>query len=175
MDCLLRVNAYVTGISALWFGPDIVVAYAIAYLSSQRIRNFASQNAGSITENLQVNAVASITVVTLIIAAVTILATLGEAHPSDQREGPIHTGFEWLASASLFAIGQLLLTRQVTVWTSYFAVAFTDSLWWCLSWSLWVIFAAMVPGAAWIIILAIAPIGVVLATAFNLASMRRAS
>ena len=116
------------------------------------------------------NWIASITVFALIIATVAILSTLGAGHLGEN----IRIGYEWLASVTLFSLAQFLLTRQVTAWTSYLAVAATDSLWWCLSWSIWSVYDAILPNEAWIVILAMAPFGVAFTTALSLNSMRHA-
>jgi hypothetical protein len=160
----------IASVPVFWVAPDIFAVYAIAYLLVPDIRKFTVKRVGSISENLEANSVASLTVFTLIIATVAILATVGTGHLGNN----IRVGYEWLAAATVFSLAQFLLTRQVTAWTTYSAVAATDSLWWCLSWSIWAVYDALLPDDGWIFVLAIAPFGVALTSVLNLNSMKRA-
>ena len=170
MECLAHISSYFATVPARYLAPDVIALYLAAYCCSSKIRAYATAHAGAIADALKIDPTASVTVIGLIIAAVAILAvfvTSSNAHTS----AIAMMDSEWLAFAALFAFAQLLLTRQVTGFTSYLADAATGSLWWCLSWSLWVLFQTLAPNAGWMIILAAAPVGVLVISTFDLKSM----
>jgi hypothetical protein len=150
----------------------MVVVYVVSCVSP-RIRKFASGKAVAISESLEVNAAYSVTVIALVIAAVAILGPLGN-QGSIQERLSIHRGLEWLAAATLFALAQFILTRQVGPVFIYLAVAMTDSLWWCLSWALWLVYRALLPNDAWTTVLLIGPLGVAFMVGLNVVNMRKA-
>jgi hypothetical protein len=167
---MLRLSQYITSTPPILFIGDIILLYSLFYAGSSNIRTFTTTNKKAIIEDLKIDPTASITVITLIIAAVTILASVsGEHYRTDQ--GAILRGYQWLAGAALSAIAQLLLTRNIYGLTAYLTLAATDSLWWCLAWALWALFQALIPNAGWVLLLGIGPLGVLIVSMVNLVTM----
>lgn len=170
MHCFQYINCLIASVSVAWIAPAVVALYSAGYLFSSSIRRFVTGHPGLIAENLESGATASITVFTLIIATVAILATFGAGKLGQN----LRIGYEWLAVAMLSSLAQFLLTRQVSPLTSYAAVAATDSLWWSLTWSIWALYQAVLPDEGWTVILAIAALAVAFMSIVNVRSMARA-
>jgi hypothetical protein len=162
----------VSNIPAHWLAPDIALLYAGAY-AMPHIRSFATRQADDIAIQLP-NVSETMTRVALILAGVALL-TKGNPPPSSGKPQPSSDNIlEWLAWTTLFTVAQMLLTRQVRPWRSYFASATSDSSWWCLTWSIWLVYEEFQPNNAWSAILAIAPFGVLLISFQSLTLMYRA-
>ena len=164
-EWIVNVCSKMSSLPVGWLAPDLLVLYVLAYLNPS-IRAFASSRAGTIVESLP-DARTSVTILALIVASTALLANIYIRQPDKSFE----SRFAWLAAATLFALAQMLLTTQVTGWTSYFAAASIYSLWWCLAWFIWSLYQTLLPDRAWVIILGIAPVGVLSVGLLNLKSM----
>lgn len=165
VEWIVNVGIKMRSIPVGWLAPDLSVLYALAYISPL-IRGFASSRAGTIVESLP-DTRTSVTMLALIVASTALLANIS----SRQQDKSFESEYGWLAAAMLFALAQMLLTTQVTGWTSYFAAASIYSLWWCLAWFIWFLYLTLLPNRAWVVILGIAPVGVLLVSLLNLKSM----
>jgi hypothetical protein len=167
---LLEISESITSTPPILFVLDILLIYLGFYICSSQVRDWATTNKIRIMDDLKIDPTAILIVITLIIAAVTMLAAVG-GERSHHDQDAINRGYQWLAGAALFSFGQLILTRQVSGFTVYLAVAATDSLWWCLAWSLWALFQTLIPKAGWTLIFALGPIAVVMVTLGNVLNM----
>jgi hypothetical protein len=154
--------------STLWIAPLILLLYLLGLLSPH-IRGFSCNNAGKIVASLP-GVGDSTTLLGLIIAALAIVGSIGE----DKLVGFFEISVFWLGASLIFVFAHILLTRQVTAWTAYFASAAVDSGWWSLAWSIWALLNALVPGGIWVYTFLIVPAGVLVASIANLVSMRQA-
>ena len=160
-DCIAYISSNMANISTFLLAPDVMVLYVLAYVFSSRVRASASRHAGTIVMLLP-DVRTTVTILALIMAGVAILSNVGRqvvASGSSQNL-PFENVFEWLGAATFFTLFQVLLTRHVTPATSYFASAATDSLWWCLTWAIWLLYQAILPGRGWVNLLGLAPLGV---------------
>lgn len=157
------------GVWIVWsVASSIMILYGLAYVYSPNIRAFARKYAGRIAQNMPTIA-ASSTMLALILAGVALLAREAEAKKTGVES--LECGFVWLAAATLFILAQLLLTRQVTGLSSYFAEAASYSLWWSLTLAICSLYHALLPDRIWTSILLTAPAGVLAMSVLSLKKM----
>ena len=155
------------GVWIVWsVASSIMILYGLAYVYSPNIRAFARKYAGRIAQNMPTIA-ASSTMLALILAGVALLARKARETGVESLE----YGFVWLAAATLFILAQLLLTRQVTGLSSYFAEAASYSLWWSLTLAICSLYHALLPDRIWTSILLTAPAGVLAMSVLSLKKM----
>lgn len=155
--------------STPWIAPLLLVLYLLGLFSGQ-IRGYSRTNAGKIVASLP-SIGQSTTLLGLVIAALAILGSLG----GNEGAPAFESGIIWLGVSLMFVFAHILLTRQVTRWTAYFASAAMDSAWWCLAWSVWALFDSLIPGETWVYAFLIVPAGVLTASIANLVSMCQAN